>query len=100
MWIDFQELNGFLFINANIISHTNLKTNKGARLIIYANDTSYKIESDEHEIKSEFSNISNTWITSVSFIINDKERTLVKFRKFDTIEYLFKKQCLKFKVFK
>ena len=100
IWVSFQDLNGFLFMNANIISKTSLKSNKGANIILSTNNETIELVSDEKVIKSEFSNVSNNWITSVSFIINDNEKKLIKFRAFDSMNYVHKKGNLAFMVYK
>ena len=94
-WIEFQELNGTLFMNSTILSRIELKTFKGAKIILLTDEYEIEINSDEKTIESDFSNISNTWITRVSFIIEQKERDLIENRKFEELEYIFKKTALR-----
>ncbi|WP_179020464.1 hypothetical protein [Winogradskyella forsetii] len=95
-WVNFQELNGFLFMNSTILSHFDLKTSRGTKINILTEDYEIEIESDEKEIDSDFSNVSNTWITKVSFVIDPKEREIIEKRNFEEIEYKFKKEKLRF----
>ncbi|WP_179367572.1 hypothetical protein [Winogradskyella forsetii] len=95
-WVNFQELNGFLFMNSTILSHFDLKTSRGTKINILTEDYEIEIESDEKEIDSDFSNVSNTWITKVSFVIDPKEREIIEKRNFEEIEYKFKKERLRF----
>lgn len=95
-WITFQELNGYLFMNATILSKLDLKTNTGAKIIILTKDYEIEIDADEKEIDSSFSNISNTWITKVSFELSVKEREIIEDKNFEEIEYEFKKGKLRF----
>ena len=90
-WINFQELNGFLFMNSIIIGHLNLKTSRGIKIRLLTKDYEIEIDSDEKEIESDFSNVSNTWITKLSFVINNKEREIVENGNFEELEYQFKK---------
>ena len=90
-WIEFQELNGTLFMNSTILSRIDLKTNKGAKITLLTEDYEIEIQSDEKTIESDFSNISNSWITKVSFIIELKEREIIEDRAFEELEYQFKK---------
>ncbi|OCB78351.1 hypothetical protein B0A79_21910 [Flavobacterium piscis] len=95
-WLNFQELNGFLFMNSTILSHINLKTSRGAKIILLTKEYEIEIDSDEIEIESDFSNVSNTWITKVSFVIDIKEKEIIENRNFEEIEYQFKKEKLRF----
>ncbi|WP_179008490.1 hypothetical protein [Winogradskyella forsetii] len=95
-WVNFQELNGFLFMNSTILSHFDLKTTRGTKINILTEDYEIEIDSDEKEIDSDFSNVSNTWITKVSFVIDPKEREIIEKRNFEEIEYKFKKEKLRF----
>ncbi len=95
-WVSFQELNGFLFMNSTILSHLNLKTLRGTKITILTKEYEIEIDSDEEEIESDFSNVSNTWITKVSFVIDSKERKIIENRNFEEIEYQLKKEKLRF----
>lgn len=95
-WVNFQELNEFLFMNSTILSHFDLKTSRGTKITILTKDYEIEIESDEKEIESDFSNVSNTWITKVSFVIDSKEREIIENRNFEEIEYKLKKEKLRF----
>ena len=95
-WVSFQELNGFLFMNSTILSHLNLKTVRGTKITILTKDYEIEIDSDEKEIESDFSNVSNTWITKVSFVLDAKEKEIIENRNFEEIEYQFKKEKLRF----
>ena len=94
-WISFQELNGYLFMNSTLLSRIDLKTSKGAKIILLTEDYEIEIESDEKMIESDFSNISNTWITKVSFEIEEKEKQLIENINFEELIYEFKNDVLK-----
>ena len=91
-----RKLNGFLFMNSTILSYINLKTSRGAKIILLTKEYEIEIDSDEIEIESDFSNVSNTWITKVSFVIDIKEKEIIENRNFEEIEYQFKKEKLRF----
>ncbi|WBX77340.1 hypothetical protein PG911_03505 [Tenacibaculum ovolyticum] len=97
-WVEFQELNEVLFMNSTILSRIDLKTFKGAKITLLTEDYEIEINSDERTIESDFSNISNTWITKVSFIIDLKERKIIEERNFEELEYKFKKETLNLRV--
>ncbi|WP_422090403.1 hypothetical protein [Tenacibaculum ovolyticum] len=97
-WVEFQELNEVLFMNSTILSRIDLKTFKGAKITLLTEDYEIEINSDERTIESDFSNVSNTWITKVSFIIDLKERKIIEERNFEELEYKFKKEVLNLRV--
>lgn len=71
IWIKHQELAGYNYLNALIIGENKIKTFNGSDLTFLSanNEAILKLTSDTREIKSEFSNISNRWITEISFDI-------------------------------
>ena len=83
-------------MNAKILSKLDLKTNNGAKINILTKDYEISLDADEKEIESNFSNISNTWITKVSFVLDIKEREIIESRNFEEIEYEFKNQKMRF----
>ncbi|NRD20616.1 hypothetical protein HNV08_11200 [Winogradskyella eckloniae] len=95
-WVSFQELNGYLFMNTTVLSRVDLKTLKGSKITILTKDYEIEIKSDEKEIESDFSNVSNTYMTKVSFVIESKERDIIENRNFEEIEYQLKKKTLRF----
>jgi hypothetical protein len=95
-WVNFQELNGFLFMNATILSYLSLQTTQGTKITVLTKAYKIEIDSDEKEIESDFSNVSNTWITKVIFVIDIKEREIIENGYFEEIEYQFKKDKLRF----
>ncbi|WP_064966174.1 hypothetical protein [Tenacibaculum ovolyticum] len=97
-WVEFQELNEVLFMNSTILSRIDLKTFKGTKITLLTEDYEIEINSDERTIESDFSNVSNTWITKVSFIIDLKERKIIEERNFEELEYKFKKETLNLRV--
>ena len=94
-WVSFQELDGFLFMNATILGHLDLKTFQGIKITLLTIEFEIEIDSDEKEIESNFSNVSNTWITKLSFIIDNKEREIVENGNFEELEYCFKNKIVR-----
>ena len=100
IWVDFQELNGFLFMNSTIISKSSLKITNGAKLLLLTDEFEITIDSDEQEIDSDFSNVSNRWISQISFVLDSKEKEIIENKQFEEIEYIFKKGKLRFDITK
>jgi len=87
------ELNGYLFLETMILSGINLKTFKGATLG-FKGPSPFKLKSDTQEIESDFSNVSNRFMTRVSFDITEDEIQLIKDKKYDTVVLQVKKKSL------
>lgn len=71
IWIKVQELAEFHFLNVTIVGNKNFKTNKGITFNFIGKDKTYELHSDTKEIESDFSNVSNRWITQFSFDITE-----------------------------
>lgn len=71
IWIKVQELAEFHFLNVTIVGNKNFKTNKGITFYFIGNNKTYELHSDTKEIESDFSNVSNRWITQFSFDITE-----------------------------
>ncbi|RMA58076.1 hypothetical protein [Ulvibacter antarcticus] len=85
------ELNGYLFLETVILSRMNIKTFKGATLK-FIGSSDFELKSDTQEIESEFSNVSNRFITRISFDITKNEIHLIKDKKYDKVIFGFKKK--------
>lgn len=96
LYTHFGELNGYLFMDAVIFSRTNIKTLKGATFTFDGKDTDLVLNSDTKEIESDYSNVSDRFMTNVTFYIDEKELDLIKKRNFDTVRITFKKKGLTF----
>lgn len=71
IWIKVQELAEFHFLNVTLVGNKNFKTNKGITFHFIGNNKSYELNSDTKEIVSDYSNVSNQWITQFSFDITE-----------------------------
>ncbi len=100
LWVKFQELNEFLFMNVTILSHLDLKSSAGAILVFFTKDYEIEIDSDENDIESSFSNVSNTWITEISFVISTKEKDIIKSINFEELEYHFRRKKIHLRAIK
>ena len=71
IWIEFQELAGYNFMDATIIGNFDMKTFQGCQLTFIGGNDEMTLSSDTKELESDFSNVSNRWITQVSFDISN-----------------------------
>lgn len=97
-WVSFQELNGFLFMNATILGRLDLKTFHGVKITVLTKEYEIEFDSDEKEIESDFSNVSNTWITRVSFVLDINDKEIFENKDFEQIECHFKNGKMRFLV--
>lgn len=95
IWAGLQELNGYLFLDVTILDTTKIKTLKGATLT-FLGETELTLTSDNYEVDSDYSNVSNRWMTHISFEITKKEVNFIKRKKYTQIRLDFKKKSLLF----
>lgn len=94
--VGIQELSGYLFLEAFILSTVNIKTLNGAKLIFTSNKDNFILSSDTQEIKSEYSNNSYKYFTQISFDISEDEIELIKKGAFTKVQLDFKRKSLVF----
>jgi hypothetical protein len=87
------DLNGYLFLETVILTRINIKTFKGATLK-FTGLKNFELKSDTQEIASEFSNVSNRFITNISFDITKPEIELIRDKQYEKVEFRFKKKSL------
>ena len=96
IFISYQELAGYEFMNTVILSATNIKTFKGAKLVLIKGLDELEIPSDDEEIESDFSNVSNRYMTKVSFIVDEEVKRKIDARDFEEVRFQFKKKIIHF----
>ncbi len=95
LFVSFQNLANYEFLNATILSGSNIKTFNGSSLIFVNDGKETIFLSDTKEIESNYSNISNRWLTKISFIINNNnDKKMILKRKFDKVYLNYKKKSL------
>ncbi|WP_298425334.1 hypothetical protein [uncultured Kordia sp.] len=95
IWGGIQDLNGYLFLNVTILGTTKIKTLKGASLT-FLTEEEVTVKSDNYEIDSDYSNVSNRWMTQISFEITKKDLNVIKKKKYNQMRLNFKKKSLLF----
>ncbi|TYA71562.1 hypothetical protein [Seonamhaeicola marinus] len=95
LFVSFQTLADYEFMNVSILSATDIKTYKGCSLtfLTESGETMVMI-SDTKEIESDYSNVSNRWLTKISFVIEAHEKKFVIDKNFDKVFLKFKKKTL------
>ena len=96
IWVEFQELGGFELMETIVVGQKDLKTNEGCSIVFETNNGEITLKSDMHEIESEFSNVSNRWITRISFDVNEADKQPIFDRTAHTIRIDSKKNSESF----
>ncbi len=95
IWAGLQEVNGYLFLDVTILGTTKIKTLKGATLT-FLTEEEITVKSDNYEIDSDYSNVSNRWMTQISFEITKQDLKVIQKKKYNQIRLDFKKKSLLF----
>lgn len=78
IWIEYQELAGFNFMNCTFITQKSMKTLKGCSLHFLCNESVLELNSDTLEIESDYSNVSNRWISHVAFDVTTIDLSVIE----------------------
>ncbi len=100
LWINYQELGGYDFLNLTIVSRFNIKTKNRCYMDFLGKSGERTFVSDEEEIESDNSNAIKLWITQMSFDVDNGQKEFISSRSADTIRIRFKKKELLFNVVK
>ena len=100
IWANFQDLGGFDFLNISIISGTNINSKNGCKLILSNSNDNLEIDSDNEKVESDFSNVSNRYLTKLSFIVTKENIKSINNNEFDNIELRYKKKIMPLKMIK
>ncbi|WP_298138842.1 hypothetical protein [Flavobacterium sp.] len=100
IWVDFQELSDYHFMNIIVIGKKKYKTFEGCELVFSSNSSELKLISDSKEIASDFSNVSNRWITQVDFDITNINIDMIINKEANQVHFNFKKDSETFEIIK
>ena len=98
LYVEYQELGGFFFLNSTVISASNFKTNKGSILEFNSKEKDLVLKSDDYMIESDFSNVSNRWITRINYPVSEQELKLIYNKGFDSVTFKVKKYKIDFNI--
>ncbi len=88
------ELNGYLFLETTILSSINIKTFDGAKLTFYNKQAEFILKSDTQEIVSDYSNVSNRFLTKISFDVTTEEIDRIRKGEFESLKLSWKKKSI------
>jgi len=86
IWAAVQELNGYMFMELIVLDTTKIKTFKGATLKFLG------------ELKSDFSDTFNRWVTQISVEVTKKDLNYIKKKKYTQVQLNVKKKSMLFDV--
>ena len=96
IYILLHELNGYIILEATILSKVKIKTFKGGTLTFIGAKGDFKLVSDTQEVDSEYLNSISRYSTKLSFNITKKEINQLKNGGYKNIQFDFKKKSLNF----
>ena len=100
LWITYENLGGFDFMNLIVVSRFNIKTKNRCEMQFLGGVEELTLISDTEEIESDNSNPAKIWITQISFDIDKDQRKFIKSRAAKEINLKYKKREIRFKMIK
>ena len=98
MYASDKELGGYFYFKTIIVGSFKIKTIKGAKLNVIADDFNLELKTDMDEFESDFSNVSNRYITRIDFQIEEEDISKLKQSNIKNIQLVTKKRTLDFKL--
>ena len=87
LYLKIAELGGFIILETIIVSDTNLKSKKGARLSFLKEEQTVTFESDEYIIESDFSKTVKKAITKIDYNISVEDAEVFAEKKYDAVRF-------------
>ena len=94
LYVGLSDINGYVFLETVVFSGIKIKTFNGATLTFLGNNNDFELKSDTQEIVSEYSNVSNRFMSQVSFDITKEEIEKLTKGDFQQISFRFKKKSI------
>ena len=94
LYIGFNEISGYLFLETLLASSIPIKTFDGAELNFKSTNGDFSLVSDTKELASEFSKQLNRHMTECSFDITEDLIKRLQKRDFEAVSYSFKKKTI------
>lgn len=94
LYMAFNEISGYLFLETLLASSIVIKTFDGATLDFKSTNGDFSLISDTKELASEFSKHVNRHMTECSFDITEDYIKRLQKRDFETVSYSFKKKII------
>lgn len=92
IWGFITELNGYDYLETNIVTDKNIKTFNGVTLTFSGSDTSFTLKSDMNELEGEPLTDVKAYLSRISFDIDKGQMKKVQAKKYDNIVLNYKKK--------
>jgi ribonuclease HI len=100
IWIKFQELADYQFMNVLVVGKHKHKTFKGCEMVFKTENSELKLFSDTREIESDFTNVSSRWVTQMTFDITNENIDVITNKEFIKVDLIFEKNTESFEILK
>lgn len=90
------ELGGYFYVITIVVGSFKIKTNKGAKLKLKGNDFDLILNSDMDEFESDYSNVSNQFITRIDFQIEKEDVSKFDKKRIESLTLSAKKHEIMF----
>jgi len=97
MFSGMNELAGYYYFRVVIVGKFKIKTFKGAEVIINCKNFEMTLKSNMDELKSDFGEVPNSYITAIDFDIEKKQIEKLNKSKIESLRVICKKQDVSFK---
>ncbi|MEO8773610.1 MAG: hypothetical protein ABI263_09280 [Gelidibacter sp.] len=98
LYAGLSELAGYHYFKTIIIGTFQIKTFKGAKLVVNGKDFKLELKSDMEELESESSNIPNRNITRIDFEIEHKDLSKISKKVIESLELIALKNHVHFSI--
>jgi len=98
MYAGIDELGGYYFLKTIIVGAFKIKTMKGATLSLVSNDFELKLITDMDEFESEYSNVSNRYVTRIDFQVEEDDVSKINPAILESLTLKAKKHHIEFKI--
>lgn len=100
IWAEINELADYTYLDLIVVGNTKIKTKHGCEIIFKIGEKEMKLVSDMKEIESNYSNVSKTYITEISFDITNLSIDFILDREAETATLIHKKEVEVFQIIK
>lgn len=100
MYVGYNELGGYYYLQTFIIGRLKVKTKNGATLKIEGNNYSLKLNSDMPEFESDAASPLKSYVTKIDFQIEKNDVDKIKRSNIKTLTLFAKKQEHVFSIYK
>ncbi len=94
LFVTYQNISGYDFLNVSMLSGSDIKTKRGCDLVFECQNSKVVIPSDSKAIVSDFSNVSNRYLTKISFVLEQSDKDIISKGNFESVCLNYKKKSL------